>query len=52
MINYLKAMAEKVEKDIIRRTLEKCEGNRSRTAEVLKISRKTLFNKMRDYGLE
>jgi DNA-binding NtrC family response regulator len=48
---YLKRMSGRIEKEIILRTLDKCENNRSRTAEKLKITRKTLFNKMKEYGL-
>jgi len=49
--NYLKKMNDKIEKEIIERTLIKCDGNRTKTAEILKITRKTLFNKMKRYGL-
>jgi DNA-binding NtrC family response regulator len=40
------------EKEIIRATLSHQQGNKSRTAEVLGISRKTLHRKMREYQLE
>jgi len=43
---------EKVEKAMIRTHLSKHDGNRTATAESLGISRKTLFNKMRQYELE
>jgi DNA-binding NtrC family response regulator len=36
----------------IRRALEKCGGHRSQTAELLGISRKVLWEKMRDLGIE
>jgi DNA-binding NtrC family response regulator len=49
--NYLKEMNNKIEKEIIERTLKKCNGSRTKTAEILKITRKTLFNKMKRYGL-
>ena len=39
------------EKELIRETLIKCNHNRTLTAETLQISRKTLFNKMKRYGL-
>jgi len=39
------------ERDIIRRTLEANDWNRNQTADVLKINRTTLYNKMRKYGL-
>jgi DNA-binding NtrC family response regulator len=49
--NYLKEMNIKIEKEIIARTLEKTNGNRTKTAQALKITRKTLFNKMKKYRL-
>jgi DNA-binding NtrC family response regulator len=48
----IKALTEKIEKELIIKALEKCDQNRTNTAEMLKISRKTLFNKMKQYGLE
>ena len=36
-----------VEQELIRRTLQHCGGNRTRTAEVLGIGVRTLFNKLR-----
>ncbi|MCI0496250.1 sigma-54 dependent transcriptional regulator [candidate division KSB1 bacterium] len=45
-------LTQKIEKELIIKALEKCDQNRTNTAELLKISRKTLFNKMRQYGLE
>lgn len=41
----------KSEKEIILKTLEKCKYNKTDTAKLLCISRKTLFNKIRRYGL-
>lgn len=46
------ALTQKIEKELIIKALEKCHHNRTRTAELLKISRKTLFNKMSQYGLQ
>ncbi len=40
------------EKIIIRNTLNQEKGNKSRTAEILGIGRKTLHRKIHDYGLE
>ncbi len=40
------------EREIIRATLTHQHGNKSRTAEILGISRKTLHRKMREYQLE
>ena len=48
----VKDLTEKIEKELILKALEKCNQNRTNTAELLKISRKTLFNKMKQYGLE
>jgi len=42
----------KAEKEFIRGTLAFCQGNKSRTAEVLDIGRKTLHRKIDEYGLE
>ncbi|MFZ0427926.1 MAG: sigma-54 dependent transcriptional regulator [Acidobacteriota bacterium] len=43
---------ERVEKALIQARLSEFKGSRTATAESLGISRKTLFNKMRAYGLE
>ncbi len=43
---------ERVERALILSRLAEFKGNRTATAESLGISRKTLFNKMRAYGLE
>ncbi|MFH1940652.1 MAG: sigma-54 dependent transcriptional regulator [bacterium] len=48
---YVKKYSEKVEKELILKTLDECNHNRNHTANRLKVSRKTLFNKMRRYGL-
>jgi DNA-binding NtrC family response regulator len=40
-----------IEKNLIKETLVRYDYNRTLTAEALNISRKTLFNKMRKYGL-
>jgi len=40
-----------VEKEYIRRTLNACEGSVERTAEILGISRKNLWEKRKKYGL-
>jgi len=48
---YVKQLSMKIEKELIIKTLEKCHNNRTNTANILKISRKTLFNKMKNYGL-
>jgi DNA-binding NtrC family response regulator len=43
--------SERIERAMIQTTLSECKGNRTATAESLGINRKTLFNKMRQYGL-
>jgi len=43
---------EEAEKILIRETLAAQGGNKSRTAEVLGIGRKTLYQKMDEYGIE
>lgn len=40
-----------MEKQMIRRTLDKCGGNLSAVASQLGITRQTLYNKMKKYGL-
>jgi len=41
-----------VEKELIIKTLEDNDGNRTRTARVLGITRRTLQHKLKDYGLD
>ncbi|MFW5694838.1 MAG: sigma-54-dependent transcriptional regulator [Alkalispirochaeta sp.] len=43
---------DEAEREVIRSTLAACNGNKTRTAEVLGIGRKTLHRKITDYGLE
>jgi transcriptional regulator with PAS, ATPase and Fis domain len=43
---------DEAEREIIRSTLAACKGNKTRTAEILGIGRKTLHRKITDYGLE
>jgi DNA-binding NtrC family response regulator len=47
----LKHINSRIEKQLILEALTKCNYNRTETAELLQISRKTLFNKMKQYGL-
>ncbi|MGH8071406.1 MAG: sigma-54-dependent transcriptional regulator [Candidatus Entotheonellia bacterium] len=42
---------KEVERELIRKTLEHTGGNRTKAAEVLGISRATLHNKLKEYGL-
>jgi DNA-binding NtrC family response regulator len=43
---------EEVETRYLKRTLEECDGNRTRAAEVLNISRRTLQRRIKELGLE
>lgn len=49
--NDIREVNAQVEKELIQETLKRFGGNRTLTAEALNISRKTLFNKMKKYGL-
>ncbi|MBV8266062.1 MAG: sigma-54-dependent Fis family transcriptional regulator [Planctomycetaceae bacterium] len=48
----LRALLAEVERRAIQRALRACGGNRTRSAERLGISRRQLFDKIREYGLE
>ena len=41
-----------VERMLIQKTLEFARGNKKKTAELLKLSLKTIYNKIKEYGLE
>jgi DNA-binding NtrC family response regulator len=41
-----------VERRLIQRTLRFARGNKKKTAELLKLSLKTIYNKIKEYGLE
>jgi len=41
-----------VERRIIAKTLEFASGSKPKTAELLKLSLKTIYNKIKEYGLE
>ncbi|NIS60111.1 MAG: response regulator [Proteobacteria bacterium] len=43
---------KEVEREVIVQTLEESEGNRTQTARILGISRKTLQNKLKEYGIQ
>ncbi|MBI9064220.1 MAG: hypothetical protein JEZ14_19705 [Marinilabiliaceae bacterium] len=47
----IKQVNTRVEKELILEALRLCLYNRSKTADYLKISRKTLFNKMKHYNI-
>ena len=49
--DHISSINKKIEKELIYKALEKCHNNRETTAKLLKISRKTLFNKMKKYDL-
>ncbi|MDR2038651.1 MAG: sigma-54 dependent transcriptional regulator [Bacteroidales bacterium] len=49
--NKIKDVNARIEKELIEETLKKYDYNRTLTADALNISRKTLFNKMKKYGL-
>lgn len=46
------ASLEEVEREMILRTLEHTGNNRKRTAEILGISRRSLYNRLNRYGIE
>ena len=48
----LRKQTEYQEREIILSTLEKTRYNKSKAAELLSIDRKTLYNKMKQYGIE
>ena len=54
--NYIKLnlgiSLQEAEKEIIKHTLIQQKGNKSKTAEVLQMGRKTLHRKIQEYGLE
>lgn len=47
----LRDLKEKAEQELILSTLQKVRYNKSKAAKLLNIDRKTLYNKMRQYGL-
>lgn len=48
----LKSVAEKAEKKAIIHVLSQTGGNKSKAADILKVDRKTLYNKMSNYNIE
>jgi two-component system response regulator HydG len=42
---------EHMEKDLIEKTLHSCRYNKKQAAEILEISRKTLYKKIEKYGI-
>ncbi len=51
-LELVKKTADFLEKQLILETLEKCSWNKTKTAQQLGISRRTLFNKIKKYGIE
>ena len=50
-IEPLPTVIARIEKDMIIKALKKCGGNKTKAAKILGISRKSLFNKIRDYKI-
>ncbi len=48
----LKQAAERLERDLIRRVLDKTGGNRTHAARILEISHRALLYKLKEYGIE
>jgi DNA-binding NtrC family response regulator len=48
----LRGAVAKLERRLIERALASSGGNRTRAAEILKINRRLLYDKLREYGLE
>ncbi|MCG8569125.1 MAG: hypothetical protein MJB14_03190 [Spirochaetes bacterium] len=48
---YVKEYKSQVEKDIIKKALNKFKGNKSKVARFLKLDYKTLFNKINEFSL-
>ena len=46
------ALVARLERSLIERALAEAEGNRTRAAEILKINRRLLYDKLREYGIE
>jgi DNA-binding NtrC family response regulator len=49
--DVVRQVVESTERDLILRTLERTRWNRSQAARLLGINHKTLYNKLREYGL-
>ena len=47
----LKSVAEAAEKRAIMEVLKRTKNNKSKTADLLKVDRKTLYNKLKAYGI-
>ena len=51
LLDIVQARSEEIEKRMIQKALEATGGNKSRAAQILGISRKTLFNKIKALGI-
>ena len=47
----VKKATRALERELIRRALEKTKGNRTRAAELLELSHRALLYKLKDYGI-
>lgn len=52
IVENLRDSKEKAERELIQTTLEKVKYNKSKAAKILNVDRKTLYNKMKQYGIE
>ena len=51
-MNATSTTIDEMERELIRKTLEECHHHRKKAAELLNISERTLYRKIKDYGLE
>jgi two-component system response regulator HydG len=51
MTNLVGISIEDAEKELIRNTLKLVDGNREQAAKILRIGERTLYRKIREYGL-
>jgi len=51
MNNLVGISIEDAEKELIRNTLKMVDGNREQAAKILRIGERTLYRKIREYGL-
>jgi two-component system, NtrC family, response regulator HydG len=51
MDNLVGISIEQAEKELIRNTLKMVDGNREQAAKILRIGERTLYRKIREYGL-
>ena len=51
-LNATSTTIDEMERELIRKTLEECHNHRKKAAELLNISERTLYRKIKEYGLE